>query len=345
MIFSGLNDNALITHLTPIINSTRVRQVYVIRNQIGPKLQKVKYFTPRANSSFFRIFQKFFIGLRLGRKIGYIHSYYLIPHGLIACFVGRILKKKIGISLIGTDLDVHIKEKFYGKILLKLLKRFDLVTATGSNSVEYLKNIGINALVLPHCVDTNRFKANPLIKKEYDMLFVGRLSPEKRLDRIIEITNEVKKHKPCFRLLIVGSGSEEAKTLDLVRKLNLTETVEFVGFQEDVLQYYQKSKLLMLMSENEGSPLVLVECMACGVVPVVLDVGDIGDIVNKKNGTIFKEYNPKNISQSIISLLEGTCYIEMQNNALKIRHTKSINTGTLFWERQLKRVCDNDEKK
>jgi glycosyltransferase involved in cell wall biosynthesis len=111
------------------------------------------------------------------------------------------------------------------------------------------------------------------------LLFVGRLSPQKNVPRLLEALSHV--HSDV-ELAIVGSGPEEADIADRVRIMGL-HNVRMVGAQQgDALrEWYGWADALVLTSEQEGMPLVLLEAMAAGLPVVATDVpgvrGTVGD--------------------------------------------------------------------
>lgn len=336
MILAGLGDNSLARHLTPLLELDQVENIFIVRSRRGVEHQKICYIKISAGSRLAAVFKKSVAALKCAKnnKVDYIHSFYLIPHGLIALVVGKIRRRKTGVSLIGTDLNFHIKKRFYGFFLIRLLRLFDVVTVTGTKSREYLRSRGLRPCILPHCVDENEFKPAEKEKK-LDLLYVGRLSSEKRIDRIIEVASALKE-RGDIRVGLIGLGPQEKRLKRMVEKGKMQTEVLFFGYQANVVPYYQTASLLILMSESEGLPLALIEGMACGVVPVVLNIGDIGDIVSQDNGLIFNTYNPRRIGEAIISLLEDQrLFLRLRDNSLRISNTRNLKTGRHFWHNLL----------
>ena len=109
--------------------------------------------------------------------------------------------------------------------------------------------------------------ADPNKPKENAFVCVVRLEQtQKRVDRIIAAWREVCAALPDWRLDIVGDGPDrqtlEAQAKDLPR-------IKFHGFQNPK-SYYEASKIILLTSDFEGSPLVLLEAMTAGCVQIVL---------------------------------------------------------------------------
>lgn len=122
----------------------------------------------------------------------------------------------------------------------------------------------------------------PLVREYQDMpqstldgrtlIWVGRFAPEKRPADAIRIFAEVRKSVPDARLLMVGKGlvPEDEDTLRrLAEELGVVESVEFCGFQKDMVPYYQQGSVLLATSEYEGFHLAAFEAQAHGI-PVVM---------------------------------------------------------------------------
>lgn len=73
----------------------------------------------------------------------------------------------------------------------------------------------------------------------------------------------------------------------LVRELNLQDSVLFLGKQENVAELYSISDLKLLLSEKESFGLVLLEAMACGVPCIGTNIGGIPEVIeHEKTGYI-----------------------------------------------------------
>ncbi|HAZ0555839.1 TPA: glycosyltransferase [Enterobacter hormaechei] len=100
------------------------------------------------------------------------------------------------------------------------------------------------------------------------IITVSTLTPRKRVERSIRAFYEIKKNHPDFKLVILGEGELYSKHLNDVRELGLENEVVFLGFQKNPYYYISNAKLLMLTSDSEGLPTVLIESLILGV-PVI----------------------------------------------------------------------------
>ena len=106
--------------------------------------------------------------------------------------------------------------------------------------------------------------------KKKQLLYVGRMDYEnKRVNRIVEVWQDIYKDYPQWELVLVGDGPHKSKLMEYVDD-NKIARVRFEGFQiEPPIQYYKDASIFMLTSDLEGFGLVIVEGMSYGVVPVV----------------------------------------------------------------------------
>ena len=127
------------------------------------------------------------------------------------------------------------------------------------------------------------------------LLYLGRLSKNKRLDRMINVLYHLKQKLPQVKLMIVGKDwGEKRKLTKLISKLNLTQNIKFTGAVPDAKEYYSKSDLFLLSSEYEGFGISVLEAMATGLPVIVSNIETMKELVeNDKNGYLvnFDDYS------------------------------------------------------
>jgi glycosyltransferase involved in cell wall biosynthesis len=125
----------------------------------------------------------------------------------------------------------------------------------------------VNGTLLPKSVPAIRHNELPVIGA------VGRFIPEKDYPRLLLAMAELRGHGSRFRACIVGDGPEMTRVRDVVRELNLEETVELPGMVTDVGRWYRQFDIYVSASYREGQPLALLEAMAHGLPIVATNVG------------------------------------------------------------------------
>lgn len=370
LITMKLSDRSLWNHIFPITSLKIVENITLVRDTPGPDMDKVEYVTPsryRVTSSILlapiKLLQM--VQSSLVEKPSLIHSYLLFPHGYLAFIAGTLTGKKFGVSLIAGPVETYIfggspigtyaychpllQSNLLNRTILSVLKRFDVITTTGTYTKNYLISKGINEnkiFILPHVVD-ERFR--PLdIENDYDVVFVGRLAPVKHVETLIRATALIKESLPSIRVAIVGDGDERSKLEDLTRSLGLTDHIDFVGYQTNTWEWYNRSKLSVVTSEREGFPYTVIESLKCGVPVISSNCGDVCDIVEDSvNGIIVPDYQDYNgFKEAILKLLthpENITYYSM--NALRSVEDLSSHSVESTWEKILSMVGENDDNK
>nr|WP_290667108.1 glycosyltransferase [Ardenticatena sp.] len=137
--------------------------------------------------------------------------------------------------------------------------------------------------------------AQRLRERGPNILFVGRLVPNKRQDDLIKLLWFYKRIRPDARLLLVGSSwlpSYSQWLRGLAIDLGLGESVWFTEHvpYRDLVTFYRSADIYVSMSEHEGFGKPFIECMYCGL-PIVAyaaaavpdTVGEAGILFTRKN--------------------------------------------------------------
>jgi glycosyltransferase involved in cell wall biosynthesis len=131
------------------------------------------------------------------------------------------------------------------------------------------------------------------------VLYVGRLSPEKRLDLIRDPLFRV----PGVRLAMVGGGPSAEQ---LRRHFRATPTT-FPGFMrgDELVRAYRSADVFLFPSTTETFGLVALEAMACGVPVIAANAGGVRDIISDgENGLLFDPERPEQIGALVRDLKE-----------------------------------------
>lgn len=118
---------------------------------------------------------------------------------------------------------------------------------------------------LPNGIDIKDGGVKKNIEKEYDVIYAGRLSEEKRVHIAIKA---FLKSNISGKMVIVGDGPLRKQLENLVDKIDKNKKIVFLGWRNDVYSLIQKSKILLLTSRIEGFPMVILESLYLGT-PVV----------------------------------------------------------------------------
>lgn len=133
-------------------------------------------------------------------------------------------------------------------------------------------------------------------------LFVGRLAPIKRVDVLIDAIAAASATEPRLRLVIAGDGEMRSQLEARVGNLVLERHVTFLGFRHDLRALNAGCDLAVLSSDNEGTPVALIEASAAGRPIIATDVGGVADIVTATTGTRVPAGDSRALADAIVTL-------------------------------------------
>lgn len=237
-----------------------------------------------------------------------------------AVFCCKLLKIKVYArgdnSIDGDELlpkwKLKIKHFFYGNFFFPLYTKIGYV---GEKNKQFFESYSINEnqlLHLPHAIDNKRFreyfnqnKVNEMIIRDtleiplkFNIIFIGRLHPEKR---ILDLIHAVGESSIDMHLTIVGDGKIKNEIKEAITAYN-QDRFKIVGFknQEELLSYYITGDLLVLPSQLETWGLVVNEAMNFNL-PIILSdkVGCAQDLCLQENGLVYKVGDVNNLRSHI----------------------------------------------
>jgi L-malate glycosyltransferase len=111
---------------------------------------------------------------------------------------------------------------------------------------------------------------------------------------------------PEVRALLAGHGGMDEEVRAEVRRLGLESVVHLLGQRDDIPVILSASQLLLLVSENEGTPNVVLEAQHCGCVPVATDVGGVRETLARDvSGLLCSKDDLAGLTQAVASLLQA----------------------------------------
>jgi len=116
---------------------------------------------------------------------------------------------------------------------------------------------------------------------------LGRLAPIKNHRRMLEVFSQLMKLPGVNpHLMIGGTGLLESDLRQAARELGIASHVHFLGRVEDLPAFYADIDIAILTSDNEGTPVTLLETQAAGKYCVAPDVGGIADVLDPEAGVL-----------------------------------------------------------
>jgi len=183
------------------------------------------------------------------------------------------------------------------------------------------------SVCIPRAVDIDYF-ANYIpeayAKKEvgipenaFVLLFLGNFTNQKRPDRFIDIINLVKESIPYVHGLMVGDGPLRSAINEQISSLSLENNITCVGYKQDVRPWIAMSDVLLLTSDTEGMPGVVLEAAAMRISTISNNVGGIKEIISdQENGFIVRKGDVDEFISKIIDLNLSAELRFKHNNAI-----------------------------
>ena len=174
---------------------------------------------------------------------------------------------------VGTSegwLKAKLTQLYYRHTIKNLGKCAQLVVLTDSDARGWQQHFN-NVTVVPNPVTLYPDVIDDIPKDPGRIIYVGRFNHEKRIDRLITAFSMISDKYPDWHVDIFGDGNEKENLLYQISKMNLEGRIVIHEPTKAIFDEYKRSEMLVLCSEHEASPLVLVEAMACGVPCVSMD--------------------------------------------------------------------------
>lgn len=162
----------------------------------------------------------------------------------------------------------------------------------------------------------NPFNANRIrtmaieakVKQSSDIIFLGRISPQKSPFFFLDIIAKVKKSIPDVKVAVVGEGELCKEFIEKINEKNLQENVTMYGFLENPYGLLKNAKVMCMPSAWEGFGLAAVEALTLGTPVICSGVGGLSDIVSDINGKIC-HHDVTRYTDEIIKLLTNESYL------------------------------------
>ncbi len=264
----------------------------------------------------------------------------------------RLFAKQYNIPLVHTyhtmyeDYIYYITKGYFKRSSKKLLEYFtkfycdttatELIVPTNKTyklfkeKYKFKKNINI----IPTGIEVERFfteninqkeidkikKQLKISKKDFIILFVGRLAEEKNVEFLINSQKEIQKKYKNIKLLIVGDGPDKEKYENYVESLNIKSNIIFTGkvAWDDMPYYYQIANIFATASKTETQGLTIIEAMASNVVPICMkDEAFLSMITEGLNGLFFE--TPEEYIKLVFYLYENKEELKRFNRQARIQ--------------------------
>jgi glycosyltransferase involved in cell wall biosynthesis len=201
--------------------------------------------------------------------------------------------------------------------LAAFAKRTELALGDSEFNRQELEHAGYRrTAVLPIVLDLSVYArpTSPMVRRLYDddrtnVLFVGRVIPNKKIDDLIRVFAIYQKFiEPRSRLLVVGDLRGQERYADalqaMVDRFRLSEVV-FTGHvdHDELLAYYRLADVFLCLSEHEGFCVPLIEAMQFELPVMAFDAGAVADTL-RGGGILLKHKPPEEVAELLDLLVK-----------------------------------------
>lgn len=245
-------------------------------------------------------------------------------HGYFADITGIPTAKKLSLPVISTChgfISQDSRLKLYNRLDRLSLRLADRIIAVSEALKQELIAGGIKekrVVVITNAVmadargdassETAALKRLSINCNDNEFLigYAGRLSKEKGVEHLIEAAAILISGGLPMKIVIIGDGPEKGILMDMARSRGIEDKITFTGFQNDVESWLTCLNAFVLPSLTEGTPMALLEAMACGLPCVASAVGGVPDVIeNWKDGVLVQPGKAKELAEALEKIYNG----------------------------------------
>jgi glycosyltransferase involved in cell wall biosynthesis len=324
---SGIFDHLLITG-----NCDSSEIDYLIENEINLELKRVIGLGKKVN-----ILSDIQALISIRKLIKDFRPDIVHTHTAKAGFLGRIAVLLSGLKIRSVHTyHGHLLHGYFNSILTGLIIRTEkllalktnILVAVGSKVRDELLFSGIGSIDQYRIVNPG-LSISPLPKRQsvndrfgLDQNFryiswLGRLVKIKRPDRLLEIAYWLKVNYPDVRILVAGDGPLREEIEKKATQSHLP--IQFLGWVLDIESVLAVSEIMILTSDNEGTPLSLIQAQMAGLPVVATDVGSTSEIVINNETGLIVPTSVELINKAIGALLQDQQKARLMGQRARIR--------------------------
>ena len=273
--------------------------------------------------------------------------FYIGDTAVVPMIIAKILRKRVILAVAGfMEKEIELKNDFIAKIL-KPFKRINLAFSDGIilyspnlikewNLEKYQNKISI---AHEHFLDFDKFKIKKNFYERDNLVgYIGRLSEEKGVWEFVKAIPQITKENAEIKVLIGGDGLLRDKIEAFLNENNLNSKVKLVGWipQDELPDYLNELKLIVLPSYTEGLPNIMLEAMACGTLVLATPVGAIPDVIRDgETGFIVENNSPECIAKNIMRVLNYQNLDRIVKNANELIRKEFTYEAATEWYRKI----------
>lgn len=173
--------------------------------------------------------------------------------------------------------------------------------------------------------------------------FIGRVVKIKRPDRFLDVVSELKHRGVAMEFIIAGDGNMLSLCRERIKEQNLPVTV--LGWQLDIENVLAAADMVVLTSDNEGTPISLIQAGMAGLPVVATNVGSTCEVVLSGISGFLTKPNVQEIADALEKLVASKSMRKEMGAAGKLHTLSKFSSQRLVQDHQnlYKKLCPLDE--
>ena len=228
------------------------------------------------------------------------------------CIVSIIAAMGLPVKVIACEHIAYGATKTYFKKLRSLAYPYAaaVVSLTDTDRKKYLR-LNNHAYTIENAVGSDFFDLKPNNIDSKVILAVGRETPQKGFDLLVESWHLIYKKYPTWQIRIVGDNftnkTYATLVLNKIKQYGLQDTIHIISETNNIKKEYSEAAFYVMSSRYEGLPMVLLEAMATGLPAVSFDcpTGPREIIKDGETGILVRNGSVSELAQSIAYMIEN----------------------------------------
>ena len=262
--------------------------------------------------SLIRFYRANMKALKLCRKPDLIHVHILTRLGVIAWIQKKLHKTPYIITehwsryLPGNDFGGFLR-KLFTKIVVR---NAETVTTVTENLAIAMKNHGLkndNYVVLPNVVNLDMFHISKRNNNPCKIIHISCFEDKsKNISGLLESLNIIDDKGIDFKCKLIGEGMDLELMKEKAQNLQLINKVSFTGLLQgqELADALSSGDFLVLSSNYENMPVVILEALASGLPVVSTNVGGIKEMIDDTKGILVEPRNQEALAEAMIKMIE-----------------------------------------